>query len=336
MAKVSALLGVVIAAAAGAEAQDVRFKERVEVHRVVVDARVLDNLGRPMTGLQPSDFRLKVDGRVVPVESVQWIPASAGGETTPPFPADSPNPAGRLVVFFFQKDMESSRLTGLVRMQREAVRLVDALGPDDRVAVLRYDKSLSLLLDFTTVGDELRGLVGDVLRTRPPRRLEPGRFPSLAAHFDAEAARRAATPERALQVTAEALARLPGPKAVVLAGWGLGRYYGGVVHLEPDYHAARRALVDARATVFCLDVTEADYHSLEFGLERVAEDTGGFYAKTHLFTGAAMARLEGALAGYYVLAFEGPPGPTGPHRLEIGLAGRSGRVFAKRSYGAGS
>ena len=58
-------------------------------------------------------------------------------------------------------------------------------------------------------------------------------------------------------------------------------------------------------------MTDADYHTLEVGLEQVAADTGGFYAKTHLFPAQAMTRLEGAMAGHYVLAFEKPPSGAG-------------------------
>jgi VWFA-related protein len=329
-------LPVALLAAATAAAQQVRFKDRVDVERVVVDVRVLDGRGRAIEGLTALDFRVKVDGRAVPVESVQWLPA-AGGATSSQEPLAVPAPSGRLVVFFVQKDMETSRLTGLFRMQREAARLADALGPVDRAAVVRYEKSLTLLLDFTADRHTLRRRLGDVLREKARRRWEPGPVPSLAAHLDVHRARRAATPERALQVTAEALGRLPGPKVLVMLGWGLGRYdaRSGIVRMEPDYAPARRALLESRTAVFSLDVTNADYHSLEVGLAQVAEDTGGFYEKTHLFTGPALDRLAGALAGHYLVSFEGPSGP-GRHRIEFELVGRRGLVLAKRSYGEGS
>ena len=80
-------------------------------------------------------------------------------------------------------------------------------------------------------------------------------------------------------------------------------------------------------------MTDADYHTLEVGLEQVAADTGGFYAKTHLFPAQAMARLEGAMAGHYVLAFEraAEPARGAPGRGEAG--GEEGRAcLAKDSY----
>jgi hypothetical protein len=42
-------------------------------------------------------------------------------------------------------------------------------------------------------------------------------------------------------------------------GHGFGRFGSMGVTLEPAYDDAREALQRARATVFCLDVTNADY-----------------------------------------------------------------------------
>ena len=61
-------------------------------------------------------------------------------------------------------------------------------------------------------------------------------------------------------------------------------------------------------------------------------ETGGFYAKTHLFPGQAMARLENALAGHYVLTFAKPDLRRGEHDIDIALVGRKGRVLARPSY----
>jgi hypothetical protein len=119
----------------------------------------------------------------------------------------------------------------------------------------------------------------------------------------------------------------------VFFGWGLGRMDGRMgVRAEPDYGPAVTALFDARTTVFALDVTDADYHSLEVGLERVAEDTGGFYAKTHNFPVTAMSRLAGALSGHYVLAFPRPDVRRGAHPLRVRLVGRKGEVLTRSTY----
>src|SRR5512140_3158259 len=100
--------------------RDLRFRETVTVESVVVDARVVDGAGRPVRGLGPADFRVRVDGRDVPVQSARWV---AGGEAPPEEAARAAAVAGtpverpgRLVVYLFQKDMEPSRIVGLIRM----------------------------------------------------------------------------------------------------------------------------------------------------------------------------------------------------------------------------
>jgi VWFA-related protein len=322
----------------------IRFPVKVE--RVLVDARAVDDAGRPLPDLGLKDFRLKVDGKVVPLASADWFAAARSereprpeGATTDAFvvtpePTEGEPVVGRLIVFFFQKDFEESRLPGLLRMQKTALTVVDNLAPDDRAAVVTYDSQLKLRLDFTSDREALRYVIGHAILLGEPRYIPPGPPPSLAEHFDRARAKKAASPETALLVLADALKELPGPKTLVFVGWGMGRFdaRSGSVTLDHDYGPARRTLLEARVTVFCLDVTEADYHSLEVGLQQVAEDTGGFYARTHLFPALAMRQLESALAGYYVLTFEKPPLRPGSHRIEVDLVGRKGTVFARSSY----
>ena len=66
----------------------IRFRDRVEVERVLLDARAVDNAGMPLPGLGPKDFRLKVDGKRVPLESARWV-AAARRETETATPAES-------------------------------------------------------------------------------------------------------------------------------------------------------------------------------------------------------------------------------------------------------
>lgn len=320
-----------------AEQQSPRFRDRVDVESVVLDARVVDGAGRPILGLIPRDFRLKVDGREVPVDSVTWV-----AEDTPPDPAiaaaalqaGAPSPPrGRLIVFFFQKDLESSRITGFLQMLRRAREMLDGLGEHDRVAVVSFDSHLRIWADFTADRERLRRVLDrSILFERHPiLNVEPP--PSLVEHLEPAAGRRAASPETALLLIGEALEKLPGAKSLVLFGWGMGRWSPGFgVFLDHDYGPARRALVEARVTVFALDITNADYHTLEVGLEQVAEDTGGFYAKTHLFPDQALSRLEHALSGHYVLTFARPPLPRGEHEIDVRLVGRKGTVLARRTY----
>jgi VWFA-related protein len=327
------------AAALLLRAQDPRFKERVDVERVLLDARVLDSNGEPRRDLKPADFRVKVDGRLVPVESAYWVDAATPfAEGLTPEEAAmvgaQPVPPGRLIVFFFQKDLHPSRTLGLMRMVHEASRMLDTLYPGDRVAVASFDSHLKLWTDFTEDRESVRrGIEHSVLFEDRAPSIAEGPFPSLAAAFDPIAARRAATAEKGLLVLAEALRELPGAKSMVFFGWGLGRMSGSLgVRMEADYGPAASMLLESRTTVFSLDVTNADYHSLEVGLKKVARDTGGFYARTHEFPTSAMKRLRRALLGHYVLVFERPPLPRGEHRVQVDLVGVSGEVLARPHY----
>jgi VWFA-related protein len=327
------------------QSQPPRFNEAVTVERLVVDVRVVDAAGQPVPGLGPEDFKVKVDGRRVALESALWVGGSAGSSadedpgivvtpdgSDPPAPAaDFPEP--RLVVFLLQKDLEPSRIVGLMRMVEKAEVLLASLGPDDRVAALLFDSHLRALLDFTDERARARQVLRQsLIRSEIP--VQESAESSLLAHLDPWAMDRAASPERALHLIGEALQALPGPKTLVFLGWGLGRFGRDGVSMTADYEPARRALQKARCSVFALDVTEADYHSLEVGLMQVAEDTGGFYAKTHLFPDQALKRVERALSGYYVLSFERPEGKPGRRRLEVELVkGRSGRVLAPSAVG---
>lgn len=348
----AAVLGLALAAATAAGGPqepgppDIRFEDAVDVERVVIDARVVDGEGRPVLGLGPRDFRVRVDGREVAVESVEWIPAHEpaavavsedGGVTVTADPAKTlaaalPESEGRLIVLFFQKDFDRSRLPGLLRMQEEMRRFVRALPAADRVAVVSFDSHLKAWRDFTRDRDRLDRTIESWILSRDVTPV-PEDPPSLLAAWDDRRARDAASPEAALHVLADALAPIAGPKTVVMIGYGMGRFSSTGVTMVPEYDRARRALAAARATVFALDVTEADSHSLEAGLIAVAEDTGGFYARTHVFSGAALARLEQALAGHYVLTFVRPDLPKGEHRLEVRLqGGRRGTVLAKSTW----
>jgi VWFA-related protein len=323
-----------------AQQQTPRFHERIDVARVVVDARVVDDRGNPILGLSADDFAVKIDRKTCRVETAAWIGQHDATMSTPVASAaasaeGSSGPAGgRLVVFLFQKDLEPSRIVGLMRMLMRSRDFLGTLTPADRIAVLSFDSHLEVWTDFTNDRDALtRILQHGVLLDRPPvapRRNEP----SILDRLDPEQASHAYGMERALLLIGRALEPLPGAKSVVLVGHGFGRYTPDGVFMEADYEPARRALVAARTSVFSLDVTDADYHSLEAGLQMVSEETGGFYARTHIFPGQAMRRLSGALAGYYVLFVEEPENTRAEHTVEVTLPHHKGNVLASDSYTA--
>lgn len=310
-----------------------RFSEKVDVARILVDVRAIDPRGHPLRGLEPAHFEVKIDGKAARVESVQHVTGEPDVRPGPRVTGSFEQvPHGRLVVFLFQKSLHQSRIPGLMLMLRELQRSLETFSPGDEVAVLRFDSRLHLLLDFTQDRERLRSTFGhDVLFGDKPDPGEP-RTPSLRPTMDREREAPSYSMERALLRVAEALAPLSGPKSLVVVGHGFGRLGSTGITIEPAYDDAREALRRARATVFCLDVTNADYHSLEAGLKIVAEDTGGLYQRTHIFSQSALARVVAALEGQYVLFVEKPALRPGSHRLDVRLKGRDGVVLAPATY----
>ncbi|MFB3854142.1 MAG: hypothetical protein ACE148_10000 [Vicinamibacterales bacterium] len=327
--------GVRAERAPGQQERQPRFTERVDVARILVDARAVDETGQPIPGLTASDFRAKIRGREARVESATWVdgtPARAAAAGAVELPWAAPEPPGRLIVFMFQKDFEPSRMVGLMRMLIDTEKLLERFGPEDYLAVLSFDSHLKVWLDFTTDHEKVRQVLARGILFEKPKAVEPAGYPSLSRQLTQARARRAYTVEESLLLLGDALKGLPGAKSVVLVGHGFGFLAGSSIIFDRDYGPARYALQEARASVFCLDVTDADYHSLEAGLQMVAADTGGFFARTHIFPELALQRLVGALSGHYVLFIEVPDGlPEGFHEVELKLEGRRrGSVLARR------
>ncbi len=333
------LVSALVAGLAIANAQQkppARFVERVDVERVVVDVRVLDDSGQPVLGLEADDFDVKVGRARVAIESSMWVGedhegAKTFGEDHEVTKARSAE-QGRLIVFLIQKDFETSRLSGLMRLLVEGRNFIEELTSRDRVAVLSFDTHLKIWLDFTREREPVRRVLQRGILFETPHPVAEPTDVSLMRGLDQKKAAKAYTIERALLVIAEALREMPGAKSIVLLGHGFGRLGWTGVTMEHGYDEARDALLAARASVFSLDVTNADYHSLEAGLRRVSRDTGGFFARTHLFVEQAMNRLAGAIAGYYGLFLEEPDVKAGTHDIDVRLTRRKGTVFAKSTY----
>ena len=130
---------------------------------VLVDVRVIDKSGRPVTDLKQSDFRLWEDGAPQKItsfslEDIERL-AQAGSENGPPPVIDlgklPPNvtPAEavrdrRLMVFFF--DLTSLPPDDLTRALKAANDFLESrLTPADLVAIVSYTSSLRVLQDFT-------------------------------------------------------------------------------------------------------------------------------------------------------------------------------------------
>jgi len=320
-------------AAVGQQPAPTPVQEFVTVTRVEVTLHATDKPGHVVPGLKKEDFRLFVDDEPVPIESVEWAGAPNGSsEATAPPPAEGAAPApfpsgtGRLIVFLFQSQIEGLKDEGLMRCKRLALDFADTLTPNDRAAVLLAGSRLWLTQDFTSDKKAIRAAISRVPKKEDVTSASaaPGE-PSLAANLPLETVQAATSPEKALGALGRALRPLPGSKAVLFFGWAVGKwnalapvgdYHMGRVDYSKDYEAARRALSEAQAPVFTLDVSGGP-HQLQEGLNALSFETGGFYMPTYTFPQAAMRQVGEAIKGHYVLVFRKPDLPKGPHRIQV-------------------
>ncbi len=320
------------------------FQEEITVALLSVVARIVNPRGEPLLELEPDDLIVSVGRKEIPILDLEWsssfqpppeIPAielaqarASAGAGQLAMDAEPPAAQGKLVVFFLQVNFEPSRIAGHLKILPDIERLLETLHPDDRVAIVSFDSHLKLWQDFTRERQTTFQVLEQAISYGTPvaRR---SRGVSLLEHFDHRAAADAASPEKALRLTAEALAHLPGEKDILYLGWGLGRYGAGGVRMTPDYRPAVRALDAAQATVFVLDVSQADYHSLEIGLKNVAAQTGGTYSRTLHFASQAVDRLARTIGGHYLVTIDRTAMPELRGRLTIRLRDKKGRVYFK-------
>jgi VWFA-related protein len=310
------------------------FDDSITVALDTVTVRVVDNAGRPIRGLNPEDFRVVVRGKEVPVLAVDWFssmnPSGPHPELLPveESAAPEPVPAGKLVVFFVQADLNPTRISGQMRLRPYTRELLASLHPSDRIAVVSFDSHLKLWLDFTDDREAVHGAIDRAMIFSPQGEVEPAGPLSLAARFDLDEARRASSPERAMELVAEALADLPGEKTMIYLGWGWGLDRFG--QMRSGARKAMEALAEARVSVFVLDVTSADEHSLDAGLQSVAASTGGAYARTFRQPGVATDHIAAAISGWYVLTFDRSVlEDVRQGRVKIELRGRRGEVLTR-------
>jgi VWFA-related protein len=116
--------------ACAARAQDQDEVLRVESNLVQLNVGVADQQGRAVTTLTRDDFAVYEDGVRQPIQTFE--PASA------PF---------SLVLLL---DVSGSTVSFRQSLKQAAMRFIDALSPDDRVAVIAFNQKVQMLTGFTT------------------------------------------------------------------------------------------------------------------------------------------------------------------------------------------
>ena len=222
-----------------------QYQETITVERALIDVRVTEYSGEPVTGLRVEDFEVRVGKEVVPVASVTWVPeddeprrdaAGPAGEDAG-VPREAATAAitrkGRLFILFIQTDFARNRvrIVGQMKFRPYAEQLIDSLREHDRVAVFSFDSHLKFRRDFTADKASIRAAISESLLIDHPPPPPAVPSPSLASRLDRQAMKRAASSEAALLILAKALRGIEGPKTLLLSGWGLGERVGPMVQM---------------------------------------------------------------------------------------------------------
>ena len=142
------------------------FRGGVDI--LTVDATVVDRDGKQITDLRPEEFAVEVDGDARPVVTAEYVKLT--DDTPVPIGAPRPGPpkpspdevffstnsrtvsAGRLIVLIV--DQGNIRVGQGRQMMRSAVKFVDQLSPNDRIAMIGIPRGQ--LVDFTTNHERVR------------------------------------------------------------------------------------------------------------------------------------------------------------------------------------
>ena len=203
--------------------------------------------------------------------------------------------------------------------------------------MVSYDSQLKLRQDFTSDREKILKAITASVSTSPAPPPDLSGRPSLGRYLDGDGAKKAGTPDRAIEVLG-ARPRAPARREVdrfLRVGsrqHAVGGITGSVASESKDFGDMIYSLARARANMFTLDVADADYHSLEGYLKQVAEFTGGKYMKTNNFPALAMDLVRRAISGRYVLVVVKPRGTRGDHTIEVELVGKKGLVYARQFY----
>src|SRR5579864_5890968 len=132
--------GLCLTATLGAaQNQPPRFTTGIEV--TSLDVSVVDDHGKPITDLKPTDFNVRIDGAQRKVTTAEWVPLVKTTEAPAIKPPDgySTNEnafGGRLVIIAV--DEPNIRFGGAMAIAKAANAFIDRLSPSDRIAVAGF------------------------------------------------------------------------------------------------------------------------------------------------------------------------------------------------------
>jgi VWFA-related protein len=179
-----------LGAVAAAQDQQPRFQSGVDL--TSVDVSVVDADGRPIQGLTPADFTVRIDGVPRRVVAANWVPLTgppgrsgdAATEIPATFTTNVNSSPGRIILIAI--DQQNIRFGGMVPIRDALNAFVEQLQPSDRVGLMilgRGAKSVPFTGDRPAVKAALGRLVGQKTVVSGFRR-QIAMWEALAIHQD--------------------------------------------------------------------------------------------------------------------------------------------------------
>ena len=298
------------------------FILRSTTNEVLVDVRVYDKSGKPVTDLKQSDFRVTEDGLQQTIsdfslENVEKLAQATGGneqaqvidlaKLPPEVNAEHVLQDHRLLVFFF--DLSSMQPDELMRALKASSDFVtNRMTPADLVAVVTYSSSLRVTQDFTNSRDSLKKSLRAILVGEESSSLattgttgEAGGTDANGMEIVTQDVSDAFTPDEtefnifntdeklaAIESLATMLRNVPGRKSVI-------HFSSGITRTGQENQATLRAATDAanQADVSLYTMDARGLAALPPGGDASSSSPSG----TAIYSGSAVASQVSSLQG---------------------------------------
>ena len=298
------------------------FILRSATNVVLVDVRVYDKSGKPVTDLKPSDFRVTEDGVQQTVssfslEDVEKLAQATGAnekaqvidlaKLPPEVSAEQVLQDHRLLVFFF--DLSSMQPDELMRALKASGDFVtNKMTPADLIAVVTYSSSLRVTQDFTNDRPSLKKALRAILVGEESSALaaqgvigEAGGTDANGMEIVTQDVSDAFTPDEtefnifntdeklaAVESLATMLRNVPGRKSVI-------HFSSGITRTGQENQATLRAATDAanQADVSLYTMDARGLAALPPGGDASSSSPSG----TALYSGSAVASQVSSLQG---------------------------------------
>ena len=345
MKRLALALSALVALSAFGQNPPPKFGENIDVNLVVLDAVVTDTHGRQILGLDKSNFVVKENGVVQPVESVEYFTNRTllnSTEENAPFQVEKTHDE-RYYIFFFDKPEEGRLWDRLARARAAAKDFVNAMKPGDRIAVVAHDVRLKVYSDFTNDKAQLNRALDEIAGNG--RGLSTGDGPIMKAINTDRMINETGTPYQALDLVADAVRGIRGRKDLLLFSPGIvddsQQIANGMVMNESRYFRPMiESLNAANVTVHAMNIQEdfTSLPSIHQTLEQMADATNGEYYRNVVTFGPLLKRIEQQTNGYYVITYYAhhPRGTSGFQNVKVSLTNPEFRVKARTGYSYGS